>query len=66
MLVPAKFRCTPSVATSGGETEKYWRDRVEVTPKPGAEMSGFSAPSRRGPWLEKGAIVPRIGVGLQQ
>jgi hypothetical protein len=67
MLVPASIQCRPSSITSAGlGVGVVAMDRADVTPNPGAEMSGFTTPSRRGPVLEKEAIEPRVGVGFQQ
>src|SRR6266849_7138737 len=65
MLVPLKIAWVPSGATSAFEKNAA-RDRDDMIPCPGAEMSGLSAPSRRGPWLENRPIDPRGGAGLKQ
>ena len=65
MLVPPRIQWTPSVATSGISGTASM-ESVEVTPNPGAEISGLATPSRRGPWLEKDAIAFSVGRGFQQ
>ena len=64
--MPTWISCTPSSTSQPVPvSEPAAEECVVATPNPGAEISGLSTPSRRGPTLENEAIAFIVGAGLK-